>query len=142
MPKHSTITIHHNASQPVQEPILNQGIIDQITHLYDLIAAREYGVIARLNQAYPYQMNGECLVQAFEEYPETFVPHPHVNESIYSVGMTSNGKYDHTAYDIESKAWTREEGQSKMALEFEGHYVQGNDDWIVTLTSIVSPPRF
>jgi hypothetical protein len=142
MPKHSTITIPHNAGRPVQEPILNQGVIEQITHLYDLIAAREYGVIARLNQAYPHQMNEECLVQAFEEYPAAFVPHPHVNESITWAEMTANGKYDHTAYSIESKAWTREERQSKLALEFEAHYDQENDNWVVTLTCIVSSPRF
>jgi hypothetical protein len=142
MPNHSTITIPHNASQPVQEPILNQDIIEQIAHLYDLIAAREYGVIAHLNQAYPHQMNEECLEEAFEEYPATFVPHPHVNESIYEIGESDERAHDHTAYSIESKAWTKEEGQSKMTLEFEAHYDQGNDDWIVTLTCIVSSPRF
>jgi hypothetical protein len=84
--------------------ILNQRVIEQITHLYDLIAAQEYGVIARLNQPYPDQMDEECLEEAFEEYPATFIPHPHVGESITSIYRGSDAWSDHLAYGVDSTA--------------------------------------
>jgi hypothetical protein len=115
--------------------ILNQHVIEQITHLYDLIAAREYGVIARLGQPYNIKvMEEDFLEETFEEYPATFIPHPHVSESITGISRYSDAWYDHLAYRVDSSAWTKEEGgQCGLTVFFDLHHIFNNGGWFITL---------
>jgi hypothetical protein len=122
------------AEKVTMNSIFNQHVIDQITHLYDLIAAREYGEIARLGQPYHYQMDEECLEEAFEEYPATFIPHPHVSESIKSIYRYADDSSKYLTYCVQSRPWTKEEGgECDLTVFFDLHHIFNNGGWLVTL---------